>query len=57
MFQVAICDDDKIFCSYFKECLESVIKKQDTQCHISVWYKGNELMEYLTKENRIVIMN
>ena len=53
MFQIAICDDDKIFCEYFRECLEAVIKKMNIECNISIWYSGAQLQEHLINKNRV----
>ena len=56
MFQIAICDDDPMFCEYFKECLESAVKELNIGCNISVWYDGRELKEYLINKNRVDLL-
>lgn len=56
MFQIAICDEDRAFCEYFKECLEIVVKKLKIKCSISVWNKGNELKKHLIGKNRVDLL-
>ena len=56
MFQIAICDDDHLFCEQFKECLDTVIKKLNMDCSIAVWDKGSELKKYLANKNKVNLL-
>lgn len=56
MFQIAVCDDDKIFCEQFRNNLETVIKKLNIECDISIWYTGEELQEYLKRRNKVDLL-
>lgn len=56
MFHIAICDDDKIFCEQFKDCVETVVKKLNIECNISIWYKGSELQHYLMNKNQVDLL-
>lgn len=56
MFQIAICDDDKLFCERFKSDLQAVVQKLNIKCNISIWYKGTELQEHVSKKNRVDLL-
>lgn len=53
MFQIAICDDDKVFCTQFQDCLDTVIAELNIQCNVSIWYDGQKLQQYLENKNRM----
>lgn len=56
MFQIAICDDDKLFCEQFINCLNTAIKKLRIECSFLVWQEGGELIEYLVKKNQVDLL-
>lgn len=56
MFQMAICDDDKMFSENFKNCLEIIVKKLNIECNILIWHKGSELIKYLTQRNKVDLL-
>ncbi len=56
MFQIAICDDDKIFYKQFMSNLEAVVKKLNIECNISLWHEGESLQKYLTNKNRVDLL-
>ncbi len=53
MFQIAICDDNKIFCDNFNDCLHTVLKQLNIECNVTVWYEGSPLQEHLLNKNRV----
>ena len=53
MYQIAVCDDDKIFCQQFRQNLDTVVKELDMQCNISIWYTAESLQKHLTDGNKI----
>ncbi len=56
MFQIAICDDDKMFCESFRNCLEKIQSRMNVECNISIWHKGCELLEYLANKNKVDLL-
>ncbi len=56
MYYIGICDDDKLFCENFKNCLERVTKELNIDCNISIWYEGKTLQDYLINKNRIDLL-
>lgn len=56
MFQIAICDDDKLFCEQFINCLNTAIKKLRIECSFLVWQEGKELIEYLVQKNQVDLL-
>lgn len=56
MYQIAIIDDDPLFCERFKECLETVVKRLNIECSIFVWYKGSDFEEWLADKKRVDLL-
>ena len=53
MYQIAVCDDDRIFCQQFRQELDVVVKKLNMECEISMWYTAQSLQKYLTDGNKV----
>lgn len=53
---VAICDDDKRYCSELEELLKKVANQLNIRIYIDVWFSGEALQEYLKKGNPIDII-
>ena len=52
MLRIAVCDDDKVLCMQIKSMLNEIIENTDEVFEISSFYSGEELYDFLVKENR-----
>lgn len=52
MLRIAICDDDKIICQQLEDMLTDIEEETNEQFEVEVFYSGEELYRYLTKNNR-----
>ena len=53
MFQIAVCDDDKIFCKQLQRDLDILVKKLNIDCNITIWHTAEELWAYLTSNSKV----
>ena len=53
MYQIAVCDDDRIFCHQFRHNLDVIVKKLNMECCISMWYTAESLQKHLTDGNKV----
>lgn len=53
MYQIAVCDDDNLFCKQFRHDLDTVVKKLNIECNITVWHTAEALWEHLTNNNKV----
>ena len=49
MFNIAICDDDKVLCEWFSDIILSNKAKILLPYNIAAYYSGSELCEQLNK--------
>ena len=49
MYQVGICDDDKVFCAGLEEMVCSVAEELNQRIETEVWYSGESIMQDLEK--------
>ncbi|KAB1441254.1 LytR/AlgR family response regulator transcription factor [Candidatus Galacturonibacter soehngenii] len=54
---IAICDDNKIFCNQLKEFIERYSHDNDTRCKVSSFNSGIELLEQYTDDYKIIILD
>ena len=50
ILNIAICDDDKVFCEKLNMILESIEEKSDYKFEIDIYYSGEELLKELGKD-------
>ena len=56
MYQIAICDDDKMFCEQFKRNLDILVKKLNIKCNILVYHTAEALWSHLTNNQRMELI-
>ncbi|WP_181899190.1 LytR/AlgR family response regulator transcription factor [Lachnotalea glycerini] len=54
---VAICDDNEIFCNQIKEFIERFNKENNTNCEVSTFNSGFDLLGQYTAEYKIIILD
>lgn len=54
---IAICDDNKIFCNQLKEFIERYNRTNDANCEVSSFNSGIELLEQYTDDYKIIILD
>lgn len=54
---IAICDDNKIFCNQLKEFIERYNHDNDARCEVSSFNSGIELLEQYTDDYKIIILD
>jgi DNA-binding LytR/AlgR family response regulator len=52
MLRIAICDDDKIICQQLEDMLADIEEESNEQFEVEVFYSGEELYRFLSKDNR-----
>lgn len=45
MFQIAVCDDEKIFVERISEIVKAFFKEQKLECQVDEFYSGEEFVE------------
>lgn len=56
MFQVAICNDEQLFCEYIKGQILAFSERIQAKCNIRVFHTGIELMEALGQRDRVDLL-
>lgn len=56
MFQVAICNDEHLFCEYIKGQILAFSKRIQAECNIRVYNTGAALLESLEQRNRVDLL-
>lgn len=56
MYKIGICDDEKGTCAELEEILYRYAQNRGLKCDINIWYTGEELCEYLRRENTLDIL-
>lgn len=56
MYKIGICDDEKGTCAELEKILYRYAKNRGLKCDINIWYTGEELCEYLRRENTLDIL-
>lgn len=56
MFQIAICNDEQLFCEYIKEQILACTGKMQAECKIWVYHTGTELRKALEQRNRVDLL-
>ena len=56
MYQIGICDDDKILCAELEETLYRVAEKLSVKVEVEVWYSGESLLCDLKKGTSLDII-
>lgn len=54
---IAICDDNKIFCNQLKEFIERYNLDNGTNCEVNSFNSGIELLEQYTDDYKIIILD
>lgn len=54
---IAICDDNKIFCNQLKEFIERYNHDNDTSCEVNSFNSGITLLEQYTDDYKIIILD
>ena len=49
MYNIGICDDDKVFCAVLEEMIYSAAKELNQKIETEVWYSGESIMRDLEK--------
>lgn len=53
---IAICDDEKNFCSKMGKMIEEAAKQLNITVEVDIWFSGEELKKYLSQGNHIDIV-
>lgn len=53
---IAICDDEKNFCSKMEKMIEEAAKQLNITVEVDIWFSGEELKKYLSQGNHIDIV-
>jgi DNA-binding LytR/AlgR family response regulator len=55
--KVAICDDNEVFCKQLNNFIERFNQENDTDCEVSVFNNGLDLLGQYTNEFKIIILD
>jgi DNA-binding LytR/AlgR family response regulator len=54
---IAICDDNKIFCSQLNNFIERYNLENNTECEVSMFYSGVELLSHYSDEYKMFMLD